>query len=544
MQFTLTATSGRARRGRLSLAHGDVETPAFMPVGTYGTVKAMSPAELKEIGAQIVLGNTFHLVAAPRARCHRRAWRAASLHGLAAADPHRFRRLPGIQPRRDAQDTGGGRQVPVAGQRRRVLLTPEDSMRIQRVLIRDIVMVFDECTPYPVDVTATAVSMELSLRWAERSEARIRGQRSATRCSASCRAACMSICATARCRASPTSASTATRSAACRSANRRTTWSAYSRHTAPRLPAGKPRYLMGVGTPEDIVAAVDDRHRHVRLRAADAQCAQRLALHAARRHQVAQCAYRDDLRPLDEPCGCYTCRNFSRSYLHHLQKVNEILGARLNTLHNLHYYLALMQGLRGAIEQGRLPEFAASGRARIRPCIIGTRRDDEGGLPCMLKYALFWRPGSQTRRHPRRYAVARLARPNKEEYLVFLDFLNSPGPKRPPPPGGADLMSMLPIILMFVVLYFVMIQAADETRERAQGDGRRAAEGRRSRRPPAACSAGDEARRQYVTIEIANGVEIHVQRPAVQLVLPKGTVKGADDARTGSGAIAIGNRGQ
>ena len=210
--------------------------------------------------------------------------------------------------------------------------------------------------------TATA-SMRLSLRWAARSKA-AHGWQSRTRCSASSRAACSRTCATNRWPGCGASASTATRSAACRSASRRKRCAASSATSRRRLPADKPRYLMGVGTPEDLVAAVAARRRHVRLRAADAQCAQRLALHAPRRRQDPQ---RRAIAPIrrrsTRAAACYTCRNFSRAYLHHLQRVNEILGARLNTIHNLHYYLTLLAELRHAIDAGTLSAYAQAFRS-------------------------------------------------------------------------------------------------------------------------------------------------------------------------------------
>ena len=376
MKFNVTANDGAARRGTLELAHGSVDTPAFMPVGTYGTVKAMSPQELQEIGAQIVLGNTFHLWLRPGPRRHRRARRAASLHGLAGPHPHRFRRLPGIQPGRAAQDQRGGRQVPVAGQRRRAASSRRKSRCASSACsIRDIAMVFDECTPYPADVDAGRAH-RCSSRCAGRSA------RSAAHRGQSERAV--------RHRAGRHVRASARRIAA--SASTDIGFDGYAigglsvgepkddmvriiAHTAPRLPADKPRYLMGVGTPDDIVEARRRRHRHVRLRAADAQCAQRLALHARRRRQ--DCATRATATtrgPLDAACGCYTCRNFTRAYLHHLQRVNEILGARLNTMHNLHYYLELMRGIRDGDREGGSTEFAAaSGRRAGSVSIMKTR---------------------------------------------------------------------------------------------------------------------------------------------------------------------------
>ena len=361
MKFNVTANDGAARRGTLELAHGSVETPAFMPVGTYGTVKAMSPAELKEIGAHIVLGNTFHL------------WLRPGLDVIAAhGGLHRFMGWPGpiltdsggfqvfsLGAMRKISEEGVKFQSPVNGDA--CFLTPEESMRIQRVLNSDIVMVFDECTPYPADVTAATVSMELSLRWAERSKREFEGNPNAL---FGIVQGGMHEHLRDRSLQGLTDIGFDGYAIGGLSVGEpKEDMERILAHTAPRLPAGKPRYLMGVGTPEDIVAAVEqgiDMFDCV-LPTRNARNGWIYTRQGTIKLRNAQ--YRDDLRPLDEVCGCYTCRNFTRSYLHHLQKVNEILGARLNTWHNLYYYLELMEGLRGAIGQGRLAEFAGAFRA-------------------------------------------------------------------------------------------------------------------------------------------------------------------------------------
>jgi len=361
MKFNVSARDGAARRGTLELAHGSVETPAFMPVGTYGTVKAMSPAELKEIGAHIVLGNTFHL------------WLRPGLDVIAAhGGLHRFMGWPGpiltdsggfqvfsLGAMRKISEEGVKFQSPVNGDA--CFLTPEESMRIQRVLNSDIVMVFDECTPYPADVTAATVSMELSLRWAERSKREFEGNPNAL---FGIVQGGMHEHLRDRSLQGLTDIGFDGYAIGGLSVGEpKDDMERILAHTAPRLPAGKPRYLMGVGTPEDIVAAVEqgiDMFDCV-LPTRNARNGWIYTRQGTIKLRNAQ--YRDDVRPLDEACGCYTCRNFTRSYLHHLQKVNEILGARLNTWHNLHYYLELMQGLRGAIEQGRLAQFAGAFRA-------------------------------------------------------------------------------------------------------------------------------------------------------------------------------------
>jgi queuine tRNA-ribosyltransferase len=361
MEFKVASTDGAARRGTLRLAHGTVETPAFMPVGTYGTVKAMSPAELQEIGAQIVLGNTFHLWLRPGLEviaAHGGLHRFMGWKGPILTDSGGFQ-VFSLGAMRKISEEGVKFQSPVNGDA--CFLTPEESMRIQRVLNSDIVMVFDECTPYPADAAQAAESMELSLRWAERSRRAFAGNPNAL----------FGIVQGGmheglRDRSLAGLAGIGFDGYAIGGLSVGEPKEDMERilaHMAPRLPADKPRYRLGVGTPDDIVAAVEkgiDMFDCV-LPTRNARNGWIYTRTGTIKLRNAQ--YRDDLRPLDDACACYTCRNFTRSYLHHLQKVNEILGARLNTWHNLYYYLELMRGLRGAIEQGRLAEFAREFRA-------------------------------------------------------------------------------------------------------------------------------------------------------------------------------------
>ena len=367
MRFSVTHQDGAARAGRIALAHGTVDTPAFMPVGTYGTVKAMSPAELKEIGAQIVLGNTFHL------------WLRPGLDVIAAhGGLHRFMGWDG-----PILTDSGGYQVYSLGDLRKIteegvrfqspvngdpcFLTPEESMRIQRVLDADIVMVFDECTPYPADLEQARDSMQLSLRWAERSKRAHEGNRNALfgivqgGMHAPLRDASLAGLANLGFDGYAIGGLSV--------GEPKEEMMRMLQHTAPQLPTQRPRYLMGVGTPQDIVAAVAagiDLFDCV-LPTRNARNGWIFTRHGTIKLRNAQ--YRGDVRPLDEACACYTCRHFSRAYLHHLQKVNEILGARLNTWHNLYYFLELMRGLREAIEQRRLTEFIAEfRRLRALPC--------------------------------------------------------------------------------------------------------------------------------------------------------------------------------
>jgi len=364
MKFELLANEAAARRGRLELARGMVETPAFMPVGTYGTVKGVTAEELEACGAQIILGNTFHLMLRPGPEVIRR-------HG----DLHRFMHWPhpiltdsggfqvfSLASMRKLSEEGVRFQSPVDGAT--VMLTPERSMEVQRALDSDIAMVFDECTPWPATEAEARRSMELSLRWSARS-------RSAYD-------------------ALPGSGTLfgivqggmheALRLASLEGLERigfdglaigglSVGEPEEERHRVldalvPSMPAARPRYLMGVGRPEDLVEAVyrgvdmfdcviPTRHaRNGHLFVTDGVINIRNARHA------------DDTRPLDENCSCYTCRHFSRAYLRHLDKCGEMLGPRLATLHNLHFYLDLMRRMREAIAAGGFGRFRDDFHAR------------------------------------------------------------------------------------------------------------------------------------------------------------------------------------
>jgi queuine tRNA-ribosyltransferase len=367
MKFTLLRTDGPARLGRLELAHGSVDTPAFMPVGTYGSVKAMRPDEIAGTGAQIILGNTFHLWLRPGLEviaAH------GGLHGFVGWKGPILTDSGGFQvfslgELRKISEEGVSFRSPVNGDA--CFLSPEESMRIQRVLNSDIVMVFDECTPYPADQRQAAESMRLSLRWAERSRKAHEGNPNAL----------FGIVQGGMYEALRDESLEGLVGldfdgyaiGGLSVGEPKADMLRVLRHTAPRLPANAPRYLMGVGTPRDLVDAV--------LAGVDMfDCV--MPTRNARNGwlftsqgivRLRNARYRDDPRPLDESCSCYTCRNFSRAYLHHLQRLNEILGAHLNTLHNLHFYQALMRGLREAIGAGRLSEHVAGlGLALGDPC--------------------------------------------------------------------------------------------------------------------------------------------------------------------------------
>jgi queuine tRNA-ribosyltransferase len=361
LRFTLLANStnrsGVARRGRLELSHGVIETPVFMPVGTYGTVKAMSPKELDEIGAQIVLGNTFHLWLRPGLDViakHRGLHRFMAWEKPILTDSGGFQ-VWSLGDLRKITEEGVAFQSPVNGDK--CFLTPEESMRIQRTLNSDIVMIFDECTTYPATHADAAQSMRLSLRWAKR-----------------CREEFDRL-------ANPNALFGIVQGGMYEDLRDESLaglvdmdFHGYAigglsvgepkeemlrilDHTAPRLPANKPRYVMGIGTPEDLVEAVsrgmdmfdcvmptrNARNGWLFTRYGDVK--------------IRNARYRDDTRPLDETCKCYACKTATRAYLHHLQRTNEILGARFNTIHNLFYYQRLMSEIRAAIEADAFERF-------------------------------------------------------------------------------------------------------------------------------------------------------------------------------------------
>jgi len=355
MKFTVSHRDGAARRGRLELAHGAVETPVFMPVGTYGTVKAMAPDELEGLGAQIVLGNTFHLWLRPGTEV---IDKHGGLHGFMGWKKPILTDSGGFQVfslETKISEEGVRFASPINGDR--LLLTPEESMRVQKKLNSDVVMVFDECTAYPATEKQALKSMELSMRWAERSKRAHEGNANALfgivqgGVFEDLRDVSLKKLRNIQFDGYAIGGLAVGEPAADRSR--------IMQHLMPAMPADRPRYLMGMGTPEDLIEAVlagvdmfdcvlptrNARNGWLFTRSGDVK--------------IRNAKYRDDPRPLDEACACYACRHFSRAYLHHLQRANEILGARLNTTHNLHYYLQLMKELREAIEGGRLAGTAA-----------------------------------------------------------------------------------------------------------------------------------------------------------------------------------------
>ncbi len=358
MKFDLLATDGQARRGRLVFDRGVVETPAFMPVGTYGTVKAMTPEELKAVGAQIILGNTFHLMLRPGTEI-------ISKHG----DLHDFMHWDGpiltdsggfqvfsLAQMRKISEEGVIFNSPVDGSK--VNLTPERSMEVQRALGSDIVMIFDECTPYPATFEEADKSMSLSLRWAKRSKDAHGDNPSALFgiVQGGMHPKLREVSAQGLRDIGFDGYAIGGLSVGEPKDEREKVLNA----TVPLLPEERPRYLMGVGKPEDIVESV---RRGIDM--FDCVIPTRNARTGYLYTQdgvlkIRNSRYRDDTLPIDEACGCYTCQHYSRAYLRHLDKCGEILGSRLNTIHNLYYYQQLMAELREAIEKNSLEQYVTS----------------------------------------------------------------------------------------------------------------------------------------------------------------------------------------
>ncbi len=355
MQFDLLSTDGKARRGRVTFPRGTIETPAFMPVGTYGTVKAMTPEELKGIGAEIILGNTFHLMLRPGTEIVR-------LHG----DLHEFMhwdkpiltdsggfQVFSLAEMRKISEEGVRFQSPVDG--RKILMTPESSMQVQRELGSDIVMIFDECTPYPATYEQAHDSMQLSLRWAKRSKDAHADNPSALFgiVQGGMYEPLRKISAHGLLEIGFDGYAIGGLSVGEPKDERDKVLEA----TLPELPSDKPRYLMGVGKPEDIVEAVKrgiDMFDCV-IPTRNARNGFLFTRYGTLKIRNSQ--YQHDTRPIDEKCGCYTCQHYSRAYLRHLDKCGEILGARLNTIHNLYYYQELMRDIRAAIAENRFEQF-------------------------------------------------------------------------------------------------------------------------------------------------------------------------------------------
>ena len=356
MQFSRSAQDGLARRGELSFPRGKVQTPAFMPVGSYGTVKGMLPRDIHEIGAEIILGNTFHLMLRPGTevvKAHGDLHDFIGWEGPILTDSGGFQ-VWSLGKLRKISEEGVSFQSPVDGSK--VYMDPERSMEVQRELGSDIVMIFDECTPYPATEAEARSSMELSLRWAERSKSAHEGND----------AALFGIIQGGMYPELRRESLAGLQDIG---------FDGYAigglsvgepkeemlkvlDGLADHLPEQQPRYLMGVGKPSDILEAV--------MRGVDMFDCVMPTRNARNGHlftstgviKIRNAVHRHSDQPLDANCDCYTCQNFSRAYLHHLDKCREILGAQLNTIHNLRYYQNHMAAIRQAIEQGRLAEFA------------------------------------------------------------------------------------------------------------------------------------------------------------------------------------------
>ena len=355
MKFTVSHTEGAARRGTLETAHGSIQTPAFMPVGTYGTVKGMLPKDIHSIGADIILGNTFHLMLRPGTEV---VEAHGGLHQFIGWDKPILTDSGGFQvwslgKLRKITEEGVRFKSPINGSE--VYLDPERSMAVQQSLGSDIIMIFDECTPYPATETQAKESMELSLRWARRSKDAHGNHPSA-------------LFGIVQGGMYPHLRDISLQGlvdigfdgyaiGGLSVGEPKDDMLNVLDHLTHKMPEASPRYLMGVGTPSDLVEGV--------LRGVDMFDCVMPTRNARNGHlftstgvvKIRNAKHRHDTGPLDENCDCYTCQNFSRAYLHHLDKCHEMLGAQLNTIHNLRYYQNLMAGLREAIEQNRLAAF-------------------------------------------------------------------------------------------------------------------------------------------------------------------------------------------
>ncbi|AGH80979.1 queuine tRNA-ribosyltransferase [Psychromonas sp. CNPT3] len=365
MKYELLGTDGGARRGRLTFERGSVETPAFMPVGTYGTVKAMTPEEVHATGAEILLGNTFHLWLRP-------GQKVIKAHG----DLHDFMQWKGpiltdsggfqvfsLGKMRKIQEEGVYFRSPVNGDK--VFLSPEVSMDIQHDLGSDIVMIFDECTAYPATETEADESMQLSLRWAKRSRQRFNELENPNALFGIIQGGCYEHLRDVSLAGLEEIGFDGYAVGGLAVGEPKEDMHRILEHITPQIPTDKPRYLMGVGKPEDLVEGV--------RRGIDMFDCVMPTRNARNGHlfttdgvvKIRNAKHREDTSTLDSDCDCYTCLNYSRSYLYHLDKCGEILGARLNTIHNLRYYQRLMKGLRDAITEGTLESFVDEFYKRI-----------------------------------------------------------------------------------------------------------------------------------------------------------------------------------
>ena len=369
LKFEVLKTDGHARLGRMELNHGVVETPIFMPVGTYGAVKAMSPYDLHQANAQIILGNTFHLWLRPGMDI---ISKFGGLHKFNGWDKPILTDSGGFQvfslgKLRKIKEEGVYFQNPIDGSK--LFLSPEKSMEIQTVLNSDIAMIFDECTPYPADYQTARESMEMSLRWAERSRKAFDEYQNPNALFGIVQGGMYNDLRQHSLTELMKIGFDGIAIGGLSVGEPKEEMNRMLDEMKDMLPKDKPHYLMGVGTPEDLVYGVSKgidmfdcvmptrnaRNGWLFTRFGDVK--------------IKNAKYKDDTRPLDESCRCYTCQNFSRAYLHHLFKIGEILGSHLNTVHNVHYYLELMQEIRQAIAEGKFSEFQiqfAENRQRLK----------------------------------------------------------------------------------------------------------------------------------------------------------------------------------
>lgn len=364
MKFELDKTQGRARRGRLQFERGTVETPAFMPVGTYGTVKGMTPEEVAETGAQIILGNTFHLWLRP-------GQEVMKMHG----DLHDFMQWKGpiltdsggfqvfsLGALRKITEKGVHFRSPVNGDK--IFMDAEKSMEIQKDLGSDIVMIFDECTPYPATHDEAKKSMEMSLRWAQRSRNHFDELENKNALFGIIQGGVYEDLRDISVEGLTGIGFDGYAVGGLAVGEPKEDMHRILEHTCPKLPEDKPRYLMGVGKPEDLVEGV--------RRGIDMFDCVMPTRNARNAHlfvtggviKIRNAKHKTDATTLDPECDCYTCRNYTKAYLYHLDKCNEILGARLNTIHNLRYYQRLMASIRKAIEEDRFDVFVEEFYAR------------------------------------------------------------------------------------------------------------------------------------------------------------------------------------
>jgi len=357
MKFELDKTHGRARRGRMKFERGTVETPAFMPVGTLGTVKGMTPEEVEQTGAQICLGNTFHLMLRPGTSIIQQH---GDLHDFMHWNKPILTDSGGFQvfslgELRKITEEGVTFRSPINGEK--ILLTPEKSMQVQRELGSDIVMIFDECTPFPATQSEARKSMELSLRWAERSKQAHQGNQAAL--FGIIQGGMYEELRDISLKGLTDIGFDGYAIGGLSVGEPKEDMMRILEHTAPQMPEQKPRYLMGVGKPEDLVEAV--------RRGVDMFDCVMPTRNARNGHlfistgvvKIRNAVHRTDTGPLDSDCDCYTCKNYSRAYLHHLDRTNEILGARLNTIHNLRYYQRVMSDMREALDNDSFDEFVS-----------------------------------------------------------------------------------------------------------------------------------------------------------------------------------------